>query len=97
MHSYECVRRDADAMFFSKRKLPLVILADMKHHFCGSNAVFERDVQSLEREKIVPNRLKLSLLHRHILDVSELVMSTGSSGETPAYIGRCYRLHISVK
>ena len=54
--------------------LPLVIIAKIKHHICVSYAVFEWDVQSLKREKLDPNRLKLSVLHRHILDVSELVM-----------------------
>jgi hypothetical protein len=51
----------------------------MKHQFCGLYAVFEGVVQFLESEKPNPNRLKLSLLHRHILDVSEHVMTTGIS------------------
>jgi hypothetical protein len=55
----------------------------MKHHFCGRRAVLERDVQPLERENLDPYRLKLPLLHRHIVDVSELVMPTGSGGERP--------------
>ena len=66
-------------MFYSK-KLPLAIIAEMKHDFCVRYAVFKGDVQC---EKLDPNRLKLSLIHRHILDVSELVMSTGSSGKRP--------------
>jgi len=59
-------------------KLPLVILAEMKHHFCRRHTIFEWNVQYLERDKLDPNRLKLPPLYRHILDVSELVMLTGS-------------------
>jgi hypothetical protein len=59
-------------MFYSK-KLPLAIIAEMKHDFCVRYAAFKGDVQC---EKLDPNRLKLSLIHRHKLDVSELVMST---------------------
>ena len=82
MHSYECVTRDADAMFHRK-KLPLVILADMKHQICGHHTVLEGDVQSLERENVDPYRMKFPLHHRHILDLSELVMPTGSSAKHP--------------
>ena len=80
-------------MFYST-KLPLVILAEMEHHFCGRHTVFEWNVQSLEREKLDPNRLKLPLLHRHILDVLELVMSTGSIGKHThaAYGAIAYKL-----
>ena len=46
----------------------------MIHQFCGRHTVLEGNVQSLGREKLYPNRLKLSLFHRHKLDVSELVM-----------------------
>ena len=49
----------------------------MKHHFCGRHAIFEGDEQSLERENHDPNRLKLPLLHRQILDVKEPVMLSG--------------------
>ena len=55
----------------------------MKHHFCGLRAILEGDLQLLEREELDPYRLKLLLLHRHILDVSELVMPIGSGGELP--------------
>ena len=55
----------------------------MKHHFGGRRAVLEWDVQPLEREELDPYRLKLPLLHRHIVDVSELVMSTRNGGERP--------------
>ena len=55
----------------------------MKHHFCGRHTVFDGNVQSLEREKFDPNGLKLPLLHRHTVDLSELVMSTGSVGKRP--------------
>ena len=67
---------------------------EIKHHFCGRYAVFEGDVQSLEREKLDPNRLTLPLLHRYILDVSELVILTGSGGKRPhtAYGAIAYKL-----
>ena len=66
----------------------------MKHHFCGRHAVLEGDVQSLEREKLDPSRLKLSLLHLYILDVSELVMTTGCTGKRAhkAYGAVAYKL-----
>ena len=66
----------------------------MKHHFCGRYAVFEGNVQSLEREKLDPNRMKLPRLHRHILAVSELVMSTVSCEKRPqiAYGAITYKL-----
>ena len=48
----------------------------MKQNFCGRHAVLEGDVQPLERDKLDPYRPKLSLLRRHILDVSELVIPT---------------------
>ena len=70
-------------MFYRSRKLPLVILAEMKHHFCGRRSILKRDVQPLEREELDPYRLKLPLLHRHIVDVSKLVIPTGSGGEHP--------------
>jgi len=57
-------------------KWPLVILTEMKHYFCGCRAVLEGDVQPLEREELDQYRLKLPLLHQHIVDVSELVMPT---------------------
>jgi len=74
--------------------LPLVILAEMKHHFCRLHTIFEWNVQSLEREKLYPNRLKLPLLYWHILDVSELVMSTGNILKRPhtAYGAIGYKL-----
>jgi len=53
----------------------------MKHHFCWRHTILEGDVQSLELEKLDPNRLKL--LQRHILDVSELVVSIGSVRKRP--------------
>jgi len=55
----------------------------MKHHFCGHRGNLEGDVQPLEREELDPYRLRLPLLHRKIVDVSELVLSTGSGGERP--------------
>ena len=63
----------------------------MKHHICRLYTIFECNVQSLEREKLDPNRVKLPLHHRHILEVSELVMLTGSGPKRPhtpyGYIG----------
>ena len=68
---------------------------------CGNEApllsashVLEGDVQSLEREKLHPDRLKLPTLHRHILDVSELVMSTESGRLRPhtAHCAFAYKL-----
>jgi len=59
------------------------ILAEIKHHFCGCRAILEGDLQRLEREELDPYRLKLPLLHRHIVDVSELVISIGSGAERP--------------
>ena len=56
---------DADAMIYRSRKLPLVILAEMKHHFCGGPGILKGDVQPIEREELNPYRLKLPLLHRH--------------------------------
>ena len=66
----------------------------MKHHFFRRHAILEWDMQSLEREKIDPNRLKLPLLYRHILDDAELVMSTGSGWKRPhtAYGAIGYKL-----
>ena len=55
----------------------------MEHQFCWRLTFLEETVKSLEREKFDPNRLKLPLHHRHILDVSELVMSTGSGRKRP--------------
>ena len=79
---------------FIAKKLPLVILAEMKDHIFGRYAVFEGDVQSLEREELDPNRLKLSLLHWHILAFSELVISRGNIGKRPhtAYGAIAYKL-----
>ena len=68
----------------------------MKHYFCGRRAVLEWDVQPLERKELDPYRLKMPLLHRHIVDVSELMMPTGSCGKQSAYNGRSYRLQILV-
>ena len=44
--------------------------------------------------RIYPNRLKLPLIHRHIFDVSELLMSTGSGRKRPhtAYGTISYKL-----
>ena len=55
----------------------------MKHHICGRHAILEGDVQPLEREELDAQRMKLPLLHRHIVDISELVLSKGSGGERP--------------
>ena len=55
----------------------------MKHHVCGSRALLEGDLQPLEGEEIDSYRLKLPLLLRHIVDVSELLMPTESRGERP--------------
>jgi hypothetical protein len=62
---------------FIAKKIPLLIVAKMKHHFCGRHAILEGNMQFLEREKLDPYRLKLPLLYRHIIDFSELVMPTG--------------------
>jgi len=56
------------------------MLAEMKHHIYGRRAIFESDVQALEREELDPYRLKLPLLHRHIVNLSELVKLTGNGG-----------------
>ena len=40
---------------FKAKQLPLVILAEMKHHFCWRHTLFEEDVQYLECEKLDPN------------------------------------------
>ena len=77
MHSYECVRWDFDAIFYRSGKLPLVILAEMKHQFSGRRAILKGDVQPREVDDLDPYRLKLPL------DVSKLVMPTGSGGERP--------------
>jgi len=61
----------------------MVILVEMKHHFCGRCAILEGDVPPLEREELDTYRLILPLLHRHIVDVSDLVTPTGSGGERP--------------
>ena len=55
----------------------------MKHHFCRRHTIHEWNVQTLDREILEPKRLKLLLLHRNILNVSELVMSTGSGWKRP--------------
>ena len=46
MDGYECVTGDADVMsyFSSSDRSPLVLLAKMKHHFCGDRAILEEDV-----------------------------------------------------
>jgi hypothetical protein len=59
----------------------------MKHHFRGRHTLLERDVQPLERENLDPYRLKLPLLHRHLVNVSDLVMPTGSGGKRPHTTG----------
>jgi len=66
----------------------------MKHQFCRRHTIFEWNVQSLKREKLDPHMLKLPLLHRHLLDVSELVMSNGSGRKHPhtAYGAIGYKL-----
>ena len=69
------------AMLYSK--LPPVILAKIIHHICGRRAILERDVQPPEREELDQYRLKLPVLHRHIVDISELVKPTGSVGDSP--------------
>ena len=78
---------DAKAMFYRSGKLPLVILTEMKHHFSWRHAILKGDVQPLEREEHDQYRLKLLLLHRYIVDVSKLVMPTGSGGECPHTTG----------
>ena len=55
----------------------------MKHHLCGCRSIFNGYVQPLEREELYPDSLKLPLIHRHIVDVSELVMRTASGVERP--------------
>jgi hypothetical protein len=55
----------------------------MKHHFCGSRANLEGDVQPLDCEKLDPDGLKLSLLHWHIVEVSKPVMPARGGGERP--------------
>jgi len=66
----------------------------MNHHICQRHNILEWVMESLEREKLDLNGLKLPLLHRHILDVSELVMSTGSGRKRPhtAYGAIAYKL-----
>ena len=81
IHSYDCVAGDADSV--SSQKLPLVILAEMKHHFYGSCAILEGEVQPFEREELGTYRLELPLHNRHKADVSELVMPTGRCAEIP--------------
>ena len=46
-------------------------------------AILEGNVQPLQREILEPYRLKLPLLHRHIVDVSKFVMLAGIYGECP--------------
>jgi len=60
---------DANAIFKRSGKFPLVILAKMKHQFCGRLAILKGDVQPLKRKELYPCRLKLPLLQQHILDV----------------------------
>jgi len=55
----------------------------MTNNFCGRRAVLEGDMQHLVREELDTYRLKLPLLHRHIVDVPELVVPTGRRGERP--------------
>ena len=74
---------DADAMFYCSGKLQLVILAEMKYHICGRSAFLKGDVKPNEREELDPYKLKVPLLHRHIVDVSKLVIPTGSCWELP--------------
>jgi len=57
---------------------------------CGNEAPLlwasccpRRGREAFEREKLDAYRLKLPLLHRHIVEVSELVMRTGSGGKRP--------------
>ena len=66
----------------------------MKHHFCGRHTFLEWDIQYIEREKLEPKSLKLPLLHRHILDVSELLISAGIGRKCPhtAYGVIAYKL-----
>jgi hypothetical protein len=71
----------------------------MKHDFCGRRGILEGDVQPLERKELDPYRLRLPLLHRNIVIVSELVLSKGSGGERAhttvgaiAYKLLCYKI-----
>jgi len=70
--SFKCPIGNADAAFY---RLPLVILAKMKHHICGRRAVLERDVQTLRRQEIDSNVLKSPLLDGHIMHVSKMVLT----------------------
>jgi len=70
-------------MLYRSRKLPLVILTEMKHHFCRRRSILKGYVQPVELEELDPCRLKLPLLHRHIVDVSKFVIPSGSGGERP--------------
>ena len=76
MQGYECVTGYDDAMLYSSSsdRSTLLILAKMKHHFCGSRAILEGDVRTLEREELDPCGLKWPLLHRNVVHVSKLVM-----------------------
>ena len=55
--------------------LQLVILTKMKHHFCVRCAVLEGDVQPLGRQELDSNVLKSPLLDRHIIHVSNIVLT----------------------
>jgi len=67
MHSYEVLEGMLTQSLL--QKLPLLILAEMKHHICGRHAVLKGVVQFLVREKLNPYILKLPLFQRDILDV----------------------------
>ena len=69
-------------MFYRRRKLPRLILAEMKHT-CGRRAILKGNVQPIEREELEPYRLKLPLLHRHRMDVSKHVIPTEIGVERP--------------
>ena len=58
-------------------RLPLVIVAKMKHHLRRHSAVLKGDVQTLGRQELHSNVLEPALLHRHVLHVPKLVLANG--------------------
>jgi len=72
MHRFKCPIRDGEAAFY---RLPLIILAKMKHHFCGRRDILEEDVQPFRRQELDPDVLKSPLLDGHIIHVSKLVLA----------------------
>jgi len=57
--------------------LPIVILAKMNHHSCGHSAIRKGDVQTLGRQELDSNVLKLALVNRHVLHFPKLLLAHG--------------------